>query len=244
MSARAGVIAVAVVAVLGVAALLLAAGSDGRSTAFSLDIPPGGPVATLHRGQKVCQGPFTATATFGSVTPWITPVVAAGAAPTSPANGAAIALTVRDAVTNATLATGDIAAGYRDPIAPSVALTRAILSGQRVRVCLQSRGPGVVAVLGAMPVNQALAADDGTATGSGQAAIALLFSRPHPRSLLSMVPTIFGRASLFRPGWVGPWTYWVLTAAFLGTFALGGFAVARAARSEAANDTHGHDSMT
>lgn len=30
------------------------------------------------------------------------------------------------------------------------------------------------------------------------------------RTLLSLLPEIAQRASLFRPGWVGPWTYWLL----------------------------------
>ena len=80
MSGRAGVIAVALVAVLGIAASLVAAESDGRSTAFSLDIPPADAVATLHQGQAVCQGPLTAVSSFGFVTPWITPVAATSAA--------------------------------------------------------------------------------------------------------------------------------------------------------------------
>lgn len=238
MSARAGAIAVALVAVLGIAALLVAGESDGRSTAFSLDIPPADAVATLHQGQAVCQGPLTAVSSFGFVTPWITPVAATSAAQKGSTAGPAIALTVRDALTDESLATGDIAAGYPGPLAPSVALTRTIPLGQRVRVCLRSRGPGVVQLLGAGPPSPAVAADDGSATGSGGAAIALLFLRPHPRSLLSLVPTIFERAVLFRPGWVGPWTYWLLTATVLVTFGLAMLAVARAARADA---PHGQD---
>ena len=51
MSGRATVLVVAAVAILGVAGLLLAAGNDGRSTAFSLDIAPAGPVSVLQPGQ-------------------------------------------------------------------------------------------------------------------------------------------------------------------------------------------------
>ena len=57
MSPRALVLAVALVAVLGIAGLLVAAGNDGRSTAFSLDIPPSGAVTTLHKGQEGLPGP-------------------------------------------------------------------------------------------------------------------------------------------------------------------------------------------
>ena len=238
MSARAGVLAIAVTAVLGVAGLLLAAGSDGRSTAFSLDIPPSGPVATLHKGQAACQGPLTATASVGFVTSWIYPSTVSGVIPQGPIPGAAIDLTVRDAVTNATLARGPIAGGYVAPIAPTVALNRTIPTGRRIRVCLRSRGPGTVDLMGATLPNQALAEDDGTTTASSRAAIALLFERKNPRSLLSLVPTIFERASLFRPGWVGPWAYWLLSAAILGAFALAGVAVTRALRSDATDEGH------
>ena len=233
MRARAGVIAVTLVAALGIAALLVAAERDGRSTAFSLDIPPSDAATTLHKGQATCQGPLTATVAFGSVTPWIYPSETSGVIPHEPIPGASIDLTVRDAVTNATLAGGTIAGGYVAPIAPTVALDRPIPSGRRIRVCLRSRGPGTVDLMGATPRDKALAEDDGTASGSGHAALALLFKRQHPRSLLSLVPTIFGRASLFRPGWVGPWAYWLLSAALLCAFGLAAAAVFWAVRSDA-----------
>ena len=54
-----------------------------------------------------------------------------------------------------------------------------------------------------------------------------------PQSLFSMLPTIFRRAMLFRPTWVGAWTFWLLAAAVLGAFALGAVAVARASSADA-----------
>jgi len=47
---------------------------------------------------------------------------------------------------------------------------------------------------------------------AGNARIAVWFLPPagSERSLLSQLPTVFERASLFRPPWVGRWTYWVL----------------------------------
>lgn len=46
----------------------------------------------------------------------------------------------------------------------------------------------------------------------GQERIAVWFRPPagSERSLLAQIPTIFHRASLFRPAWVGAWTYYVL----------------------------------
>ena len=184
---------------------------------------------------------MTTSAAVGSVQTWFTPSTASGAIPQGPIPGAAIDVTVRDAATNTALGRGQIAAGYVRAIAPIVALDRTIPSGRRIQVCLRSRGPGTVDLMGAPLPNRALVEDDGTLSGSRQAAIALLFLRPHPRSVLSLVPTIFRRASLFRPSWVGPWAYWLLTAAFLSTFGLAGLATARAVRADAPHGDRHHE---
>jgi hypothetical protein len=241
VSARSGVLAVALVAVFGIAALLVAAGGNERSTAFSLDVAPTSPVATLNKGQAACQGPITVTDPFGYVTPWISPFQPPGVSAVGAIPGAALAVTVRDATTNASLATGQVAGGYLTAIAPAVALTQTIPSGRRIRVCLRSRGPSTVQLLGAALANAAAMGDDGRLDGSDTTAMALLFIRRHPRSLLSLVPAILRRAALFRPGWVGPWTYWMLSVAFLAAFALAGLAVARAVRADGQDgdaDTH------
>ena len=243
MSPRAGVLAVALVAALGIAGLSRrgceppSAPPRGRSTYL-----PSVAVIVRHSGQSTCQGPMTTRAPIGSVQTWISPATASGVIPQTPIPGASLDLTVRDAVTDKTLARGQIAAGYTRPIAPVVALDQAISSGRRIRVCLRSRGPGAVDLMGAALPNQALVDDDGTASGAGQAAIALLFIRPHPRSVLSLVPTIFVRASLFRPGWVGPWAYWLLSVALLSTFGLAALAVARAVRADGLHGD-GHESV-
>ena len=241
MRVRAGVLAVALVAVVGVAALLLAAGSDERSTAFSLDIPPSVAVTVAHKGETTCQGPISVPAAFRFVRPWISPSDASGRIPQHPILGATFDLTVRDVATNTPLARGQIAEGYVRPIAPTVALDRTIPPGRRIQVCLRSGGPGTVDLMGAPLPNRALVEDDGRASSSRQSAIALLFLRPHPKSALSLVPTIFGRASLFRPSWVGPWAYWLLTAAFLSTFGLAGLAAARAVRADAPHGDRHHE---
>ena len=49
------------------------------------------------------------------------------------------------------------------------------------------------------------------------------------RSLLGSLPTAFSRASLWRPSWVGAWTFWVLAIALLATFGLAVVAVISAA---------------
>jgi hypothetical protein len=224
MSWRAGVVTVTMIAIIGIAGLLIAAGGDQRLTAFSLGVPPAVPVETLRSGQVVCQGPFTTPAPFAYVRPWITPTTGPG--PT-------LALSVRDAAPGPRLATGTVPHGYSMPIAPSVALSTTVRAGSRVRVCLRSLGRRDVQLLGNNGLDRIAAARAGTLNGSSRSAIALLLLRRHPKSLLSLVPTVFSRASLFRPGWVGPWTYWLLSVALLGAFVLGAVALIWAVRSDA-----------
>jgi hypothetical protein len=66
---------------------------------------------------------------------------------------------------------------------------------------------------------------DGRNLGSA-AAIVLL--RSQSSSVLSLLPTIFRRAALFRPTWMGEWTFWVLLAALVAAFPLAALAVASA----------------
>jgi hypothetical protein len=229
MSVRATVVTFAVVAVLGVAALLAAAAADRRFSAFSLDVGPDGPIASLSPGQRVCQGPFEAAVGFGSVTAWIS------------ANGnvgASIQMRVLSAA-GATLATGQIPKGYAGLGARTFELDRAVASGRRITVCLRSTGPEAVSLFGAGTTTAIQFAHVGRLAPAGLegATLALVFTRRHPRSLLSLFPTIFRRAAVFRPSFVGAWTYWLLVAGVLAAFVLGGLAVARAVRSDAESDS-------
>ncbi len=231
MSVRGALITFTVVAALGLAALLGAAAADQRSSAFSLDVSPDEPIATLSPGDQVCQGPFAATASFGSVTAWVSPFGNVGAS---------LRMLVRS-VSGATLATGQSPAGYHQlATARTFRLDATVAAGRRISVCLRSAGPEQVAVLGAGARDATQLANVGRLRPTGRspaAAIALVFTRRHPRSLLSLFPTIFRRAAVFRPPWVGPWTYWVLVAGVLAAFVLGGLAVTRAVRSDTRSDS-------
>jgi len=197
----------AAVAVAGVGALLAAAAADQRWTAFSADVPPSQPVTALSPGQQFCQGPLKAIVGFGSVRAWVSP----NAPP-----GAALQLRVRS-LSGATIASGRIPAGYGHFFDPTFNLGVPVRGSRRVYVCLRSAGPEPVTLLGA---NRRLA---------------FLFLRRQPQSLLSLLPTVFKRAALFRPGWVGPWTFWLLLIGLIAAFVLGGIAVAQAASSDASD---------
>jgi hypothetical protein len=75
-----------------------------------------------------------------------------------------------------------------------------------------------------------------------QFSLALLGS---PTDTLSQLPTAFRRASLFRPTWVGVWTYWALLAGLLVAVAACGAALIAAARTdertEATRPTSGNE---
>jgi hypothetical protein len=220
MSARSSVLAFGLVALAGLVALLLAGAGDQRSTAFSLDLPNATPVTSLPPDVSACQGPLRAGGTFQGVRAWLSPVVAP-----------AMTVTVRN-VRGRPLATGDLRADPGLPGAFTARLDMPVASGTRVVVCLRNRGPGRVAVLGSTPIPSVGHLRVGSTTAK-TVAVALVFLRPHPQSLLSLLPTLFSRAALFKASWVGAWTFWVLCGAIVVAFLLGGRAVALAVRDQA-----------
>ena len=140
----------------------------------------------------------------------------------------------------ATLATGQTPKGYGTLEARTFELDRPVGSGRRLSVCLRSAGPERVSLFGAGAGSSVQLANVGRLTspaGARGEMLALVFTRRHPRSLLSLFPTIFRRAAVFRPSFVGPWTYWVLVAGVLAAFVLGGLAVARAVRADTRSDS-------
>ena len=223
MRLRATVITIAVATVVAVVLLVYSGTRDQQHTAFSIDVDPGPPIAaTLRPGQEACQGPIHTIAPFGAVFPWLSP----NAAP-----GAAITLSVRDYASRAPLATGEVSQGYAVPVAPTVELSHTVRQGRDIAVCLRSAGPKPVGLIGNPPNTRS-----GKLVVDGrpkQDVMALLFVRPRPVSLLSQIPAVFRRAALFRPDWVGSWTFWVLAMLFAGTLVGAGYAVVQAERADA-----------
>jgi hypothetical protein len=200
MSRRAGVVLLAVV-VAGVAALVVVGARDERDFAFTLGVAPAGIAALLAPGEEACQWPVEAVERFDGVR---TPVG------TNRRPGPAVAVTVRRGPARETLARGRIAGGYPDFEDQRFALDRAVEPGQSVAVCMRNVGRRDIALFG-QPDE---AKSDTAATVDGRDAgtdMALVFTRPS-RSVLAAVPDAFERAALFRPAWVGAWTWWSLLA--------------------------------
>ncbi len=208
--------------------LLIRSGThDERVVAFALDVNPDVPAATLAPGQQVCQGPIAVVAPTANVILWVNPV--GGPTP-------AATVTLRDYATRATLASGRIAPGLTAASAPGVQFNRTVRQGRTVSLCVRNPGPRPIALLG-----NAGNSHSGMITVAGvpqKYALAGLFIRPHQVSLLSQIPTVFRRAALFRPDWVGSWTFWVLAVLLVGAFGVAGYAVVQAEREDARSSEH------
>lgn len=92
-------------------------------------------------------------------------------------------------------------------------------------ICLTPRGGRVFAwgrpgFLG----NDVRPTVDGEETPTGRVSVWFLGPEGVKRSILQQLPDIFARAALFRPGFVGAWTYWVL---FLAVLPLAGYGAVR-----------------
>ena len=182
---------------------------------YALGAPNQVQVAVLHRGARVCEGPIT--------TP--TPIQAVGIWGGAVVGSAEAMLSVESEATQRTLAAGTIyAAG---PAEQRITLSRTVAAGRRVRVCLR-QAHNTFAVLGSASVNPAVVMT-GAAPGSQ---FSLVLIQRSGRSLLGSLPTAFSRASLFRPSWVGSWTFWVLAGLLVATIALAAGAIALAAQED------------
>lgn len=232
MRRRSGILAFAVAAGLGLAGLAVSAARGQRWTAFSVQVPARGFAVLLQPGQQACQKPVIVSSPTGGVEVWVY---------SGPVPGPALGVTVSDARDGELLALGHISASHREttppngfpsPISTRTRFDATVPAGKRITLCFLNLGSTAVALMGSGGPSATSGAIALPSQSHGNA-ISLLFLRPHSQSLFSMLPTVFRRAMLFRPTWVGAWTFWLLAAALLGSFALGALAVARASAADA-----------
>ncbi|MFZ0039919.1 MAG: hypothetical protein WAK93_01315 [Solirubrobacteraceae bacterium] len=219
------VLAFALVALLGGLGLVVAGASERRTTAFSLDVPITTVAATMKAGSRLCQGPIAVSAAAAGVRIWIAPVGRPGAS---------LRVVARSAGGSRL-----VASGYTN-IAPSAGLTipvvrfnHPVARGTTISLCLTNTGHAPIPLAGSTP-----GAHSGVLQSSGESlgsAATMIFVSPHSTSLLSSLPTVFDRASLFRPTWMHPWVYWVLVAGLLVAAGLVGVGIAAAARADQRN---------
>jgi hypothetical protein len=200
---RVVVIAFLGTACLGVLALVLVGARDKRELAFTLGVLPATVAAELDPGETACQTPVNVPTEFDGVRFQVG---------TYRRPGPPLSVVIRSA-SGRPLAGGRLPAGYPDVSQPVVAVGP-VRASQRVKVCLRNRGRRRLALYGnlgvAAPVSEARIGSRALNTD-----LTLVFERAKPRSTLSLLPDVFDRASLFRPGWVGAWTFWLLTVVLL-----------------------------
>ena len=181
-------------------------------------------VASAHAGKQVCEGPIRSQQAFGSIELW---GAATGGTPDvrilSSSSGARKLLAVAPLAPTAAGASGPATA----------VLTDAVGSGVPVDVCVADRD-GEFSLDGDRPSYTGVAISGATPPE----AFSLVAFSPHEHSLLGSLSLAFSRASLFRPSWVGAWTFWALLALLLCTVPLGALAISAALRSE---DSDGDD---
>ncbi|NLT05440.1 MAG: hypothetical protein GXY03_03925 [Solirubrobacterales bacterium] len=187
------------VAAVGLVCLLVVAATDERDLAFTLGVAPGGVAADLPPGGRACQTPVAVPAAFDGVE------VKLG---THRRPGPPFEVEVVASDGGQTVATGRAAAGYPDNTVVEVELAREVPAGSDVDVCVANRGRGDLAVYGGPELAKR---GSGVRVGGNDVPtdMTLVFTRPGS-SAASLLPTVFDRAALFRPGWVGAWVFWLL----------------------------------
>jgi hypothetical protein len=219
-SVRLAIVGVAAVVALGFVGLAVAAITTTSSQEQTLGVGPFFPIAALHpRGGVVCEEPIAVAKPITNIR------FNAG---TRGRPGTPLDVTVsRWGNGGGVLAAGHVPGGWVDNGTPRQVHVKEVAAGQNVSICIRNRGlvpayvfgdlgsGGVGTKLGADPrptITPAQASVDGKSI-SGD--ISMSFVGVKARSLLSRLPDVFERASLFRPRFVEPWMLWLLFAAIL-----------------------------
>lgn len=199
--------------VIALAGLLIAGSRHLTVRTASAEAPNQFTIATLRPGHAVCEGPIISQGPARGVGIW------GSAAGTT----ARLTITVKNAATHEILASGSLHAVAQEG-EWTARLARDVPGGHPVQICL-TENVGAFSLAGSASSDAHV-----TVTGipTGQRFSLVLLSDGN-QSLLGSLSLAFSRASLWRPSWVGPWTFWVLAVALLATFGLAVVAVVSAA---------------
>ena len=197
-------------------ALALSAAGDERTLAFSNGANTFHLASFVGRGYVACERDVHVEGGFDALQ------LALFAAP----RRADLTVTVAPSSGGRPIASGPVppGSGSRRTSIATVRLSRGVPAGGSVDVCVRSRRSSrseakLVAIMGSPRIGGRPSHVELIGPHGGHAELGtdfhLVFLRDHPRSVLSQVPAIFRRAALFRPGFVGAWTYWALLAIVL-----------------------------
>lgn len=209
-----------VLPLVALVALIVSALQPMQIRAYALGSPDAGQAATLVRGQEACEGPIRVPAAIGGVGIW-----------GNGAGNAQLAVSLRDATTDRVLARGQTTIPPGPPAPHSISVHPSVAAGSMVRVCLTEHGPIPFSLLGSSPTHPEIRMRLGDKLTFSE--FSLLLYEPSRHSLLAALPTAFSRAALFRFSWTGPWTFWLLAIALLGTIGCCASALVAATRVDA-----------
>jgi hypothetical protein len=198
--------ALTAVVALAIAGLVLTMATDERYLAFTLGVRPLQVAAVLDPGHEACQRPILVSAPAASVQ------FQAG----SKTEGPPLVITVRSQ--SGPSGEARLPGGDRGILRPRVQVP-GIEEGESISVCIRDAGRSRLALYGgpAPAARTSALFVDGVEL---PADLTLVFRRGQSRTALSLLPTIFRRASLFHPGWCGVWLFWALLAAVVITVPL------------------------
>lgn len=205
-----------VLAGLALIALLIAGSRELGVRTFALNAPNQTPVAVLRPSHPLCQGPVSSRGPAQSVKIW-------GAAVGGPAG---LTVDVSDSQTERLLADGRLRATVK-PQAYQTRLSKTVPGGHPLRVC-------VTADTNSFSLLGSPAAHPNVVMTGGKPGFefSLVLLHDTGQSFLGSLGAAFSRASLYRPTWVGSWTFWLLTGALVGLIILGAVAIRAAASAD------------
>lgn len=188
-------------ALVGLLALAIEAASDKRDLAFTIGVVPSIVAADLRPGATVCQVPIDVPEDFSRVRLYTR---RGGGA------GKPLVVSVLSMPSGRLLGQGRVHGGSAD----ATASVGNVDAEQKIGVCARNAGTRPVSLYGNTLAGAPLS---GAIIGKGQLTtdLSVVFLHDGSRSMLAQLPQVFERASVFRPGFVGPWLFWVLAAAVL-----------------------------
>jgi hypothetical protein len=217
---------VALIAAAVIAALVISGeqGRNVREAAYNL----GGisAVVRLTDGGRVCEAPVAADGEFQRLVFW------------SSGAGSKALVSVHQGKTpnTPTLALGILESGAAAPGENVAELTQAVPAARDLSVCVKAVR-GAVTLFGGQP--EYLSNSSGPTYGapviSGfqpKSEFWLQAWSARPRGIWSALSLAFHRMSLFRPHWVGAWTFWILLFGVVAGFPLLGLAIWFAVKAE------------
>jgi hypothetical protein len=205
----------ALVALLG---LLIAGLRGGAIRAYAVGVPSVRTVAVARPHEQVCEGPIRSQYAFRSVVLWATYVGGKPLVRISSVNPGAKTL----------ISSGLVERSLPGAYGPfTVKLRSSVAGGVAVRVCVTDTG-GEFKLEGSTPGYSGVKIADSAPPRT----FSMVMLEPTEHSFLGSISLAFSRASLFRPSWVGTWTFWALLIALLGTVPLVAVAIAAATGSE------------